>query len=174
MWVLRQQHAILCAAGTVVGSVAQQDTRRSRSGPFNWYAAAAAGVGPSSSRGGQDTAVPTSTGGWREEYSVGRSGRHPLVECCFCSGQPHPARLPRGVVKSVEPSSAPPAGLTPTRPGLRAGRECNFWFRCEVGGLRPLEPPGRRRDRGPGSSAARSQRAKRAWRPDRKRGPQRG
>ncbi|KAJ1151801.1 hypothetical protein NDU88_004580 [Pleurodeles waltl] len=120
------------------------------------------------------TVVPTSTGGWREKYAVGRSGRHPLVECCVVAGQPHPARLPRGVVKSVEPSTDTPSGLILPRLGLRAGRKCNNWCRFKVGGPRPHEPPGRRRDRGPGRSAARSQHAKRARHPDRRRGPQRG
>ncbi|KAJ1199817.1 hypothetical protein NDU88_003649 [Pleurodeles waltl] len=49
------------------GHGAQQDTSRSRSGRFIWYAAAAGGggggVGPSSSRGVQGTAVPTLSGG---------------------------------------------------------------------------------------------------------------
>ncbi|KAJ1200100.1 hypothetical protein NDU88_003928 [Pleurodeles waltl] len=131
--------------------------RHSRSGRFIWYAAA--GAGPASHRGSRDTVVPTSTGGWREEYAVGRRGRHPMVECCVVAEQLHPARLPGGAVKSVEPSTDPPAGLILLRLGLRAGRRCNTWCRFETGGPRPHEPTGRRRDRGPGrSQPARSMR----------------
>ncbi|KAJ1199816.1 hypothetical protein NDU88_003648 [Pleurodeles waltl] len=74
----------------------------------------------------------------------------------------------------MEPSPAPPAGLTLPRPGLRAGRKCDSWCRLGTRSPRPREPPGRQHDRGSGCSAARTQCAKRARRPDHKRGPQRG
>ncbi|KAJ1208354.1 hypothetical protein NDU88_003740 [Pleurodeles waltl] len=67
-----------------------------------------------------------------------------------------------GVVESVEPSPAPPAGPTLPRPGFRAGRECDSWCRLKPSGLRPRKPP------------AHTQHAKRARRPDANAGPSAG
>ncbi|KAJ1093126.1 hypothetical protein NDU88_006235 [Pleurodeles waltl] len=46
----------------------------------------------------RDTVMATSHGGWREECTAARSGRHLLVECCAAEGRPHPAPLLQGVV----------------------------------------------------------------------------
>ncbi|KAJ1218277.1 hypothetical protein NDU88_005860 [Pleurodeles waltl] len=143
------------------------------SGRLTWHAAAAAGVGPSSSQGVQGTAVPASSGGRRGGCAAGRCKRPSLMPRCFCSGAASFNAAARGLIKGVEPTPAPPAGPTQPRPGLRDGRGCNDWHKFQPGGSHPREPPGHRRDHGPGRSAAHTHRTWRAQRPERRSGPQR-
>ncbi|KAJ1160324.1 hypothetical protein NDU88_000826 [Pleurodeles waltl] len=93
------QTASVWAADAAADLAAQQVERRSHSGRLIQYAGTAAGAGPTSDRGNRDTVVSTSHGGWREEWTVARSGRHLLVECCAAAGRPHLAPLLRGVVE---------------------------------------------------------------------------
>ncbi|KAJ1214460.1 hypothetical protein NDU88_002079 [Pleurodeles waltl] len=109
---------------------------------------------------------------WESLHTLpGRTCR--LVLEMRAAGQPPSTRLPRGLIKGVEPTPAPPAGPTQPRPGLRDGRGCNDWHKFQPGGSHPREPPGHIRDHGPGRSAAHTHRTWRAQQPERRSGPQR-